>query len=80
MAGLLKRRIVHQAQGKSAAPLSEVALPPGSPQFAPSSIIQVFAPGTVGLSPMAPLITADGALVPATSAGAWDQLRAAGRT
>lgn len=79
MAGLLKRRIVHQAQGRTAAPLSEVALPPGSPQFAPSSLIEVFAPSTVGLSPLAPIVTADGALVPATSPGAWDQLRAAGR-
>lgn len=79
MAGLLKRRIVHHAQGRTAAPLTEVALPPGTPQFAPSSIIQVFAPSTVGLSPLAPMVTSDGALIPATSEGAWDQLRAAGR-
>jgi hypothetical protein len=77
---VLKKRIAHQAMGKTAAPLTEVALPPGTPEFAPSSQIIVWAPGTVGIGPLAPLLTADGALVPATAPGTWDQLVAAGRS
>lgn len=79
MPGLLKKRIVRQARGESAAPLAEVALPPGTAAFTPVQRIEVFAPGTVGLSPLAPMVTADGALVPATAPGTWDQLHAAGR-
>jgi hypothetical protein len=33
---------------------------------------------TLGMEDLAPLITADGALVPATSPGRWDQLALAG--
>lgn len=32
-----------------------------------------------GLSPLAPLIASDGAAIPATGPGQWDQLIAAGR-
>jgi hypothetical protein len=77
---LLKKRIAHQAQGKTAAPLTQVAVPPGTPEFSPASIIYLQAPGTVGLGPLAPMVTADGALVPATMPGGWDQLRQAGRS
>jgi hypothetical protein len=73
----LKKRIARQAG--SQAPLSPVAHNVPGPDFAPPQQILVWAPGTVGLEPMAPMITADGALVPATMPGAWDQLRAAGR-
>jgi hypothetical protein len=76
---LLKKRIAHQAMGKTAAPLAEVAMPPGTPGSSPASVIYLDAPGTVGLGPLAPMVTADGALVPATQPGGWDQLRAAGR-
>jgi hypothetical protein len=80
MASLLKKRIVRQAKtGGNLAPLAEVGLPPGAPTFSPSSIIYLSAPGTVGLGPMAPMVTADGALVPATMPGGWDQLRQVGR-
>jgi hypothetical protein len=80
MAGLLKRRIARQTteQGNMAT-LSEVAMPAGQAGAAPSSIIYLQAPGTVGLGPLAPLVTADGALIPATMPGGWDQLRAVGR-
>lgn len=80
MASLLKKRIARQTTNAgNLAPLSEVAMPPGAPQFWPSSIIYLQSPGTVGLGPTAPLVTADGALVPATMPGGWDQLRAVGR-
>lgn len=82
MAGhlMLKKRIARQAMtGGNPAPLAEVGLPPGAPQVAPSSILYVYAPSTVGLGPLAPIVTADGALIPATMPGGWDQLRAAGR-
>lgn len=77
---VLKKRIAHQAMGRTAAPLSEVALPPGTPDIAPSSQIIVWSPSTVGIGPLAPMVTADGALVPATAPGTWDQLHAAGRS
>ena len=32
-----------------------------------------------GITPLSPLITADGAMIPATGPGRWDQLAAAGR-
>lgn len=76
---VLKKRIAHHAMGLDTGPLAEVALPPGTPEVAPASIIYVQAPGTVGLGPLAPMLTADGALIPATQPGGWDQLRAAGR-
>lgn len=76
---VLKKRIAHQAMGKTAAPLTQVAMPAGTPDASPSSVIYIDAPGTVGLGPLAPMVTADGALVPATQPGGWDQLRAAGR-
>jgi hypothetical protein len=80
VASLLKKRIVRQTtQAGNMAPLSEVGLPPGAPSASPSSIIYVYAPSTVGLGPTSPIVTADGALIPATMPGGWDQLRAVGR-
>lgn len=49
--------------------------PAGMPSYQLS-----IAPGAgAGISPLAPLITADGAMIPATGPGGWDQLAAAGR-
>jgi hypothetical protein len=80
VASLLKKRIVRQTMtGGNQAALTEVGLPPGAPSMAPSSIIYVYAPSTVGLGPSSPIVTADGALIPATQPGGWDQLRAVGR-
>jgi hypothetical protein len=41
--------------------------------------MQVSTPGTVGLTPLSALVTSDGAMIPATGPGQWDQLVAAGR-
>ena len=40
----------------------------------------IITPGVgAGLSPLTSLVTSDGALIPATGPGGWDQLHAAGR-
>jgi hypothetical protein len=49
----------------------------GAADHAPHQLVMT--PGTVGLSPLSSLITSDGAAIPATGPGQWDQLHAAGR-
>jgi hypothetical protein len=52
----------------------------GAPLASPVSRIQIEPGVGVGLSPLSYLIAADGAPIPATGPGRWDQLVAAGRT
>lgn len=57
---------------------------PGTPMERPLAVV-VTAPdpsgqyATIAYSEAVPLYTADGAVVPGTPPGTWDQLRAAGR-
>jgi hypothetical protein len=46
----------------------------------PGNLVQIVPGVGAGLGPLSPLITSDGAEVPATGPGQWDQLIAAGRT
>lgn len=55
------------------------AAPPGTVMTMPLALVQITPAGTVGYQEMTPLITADGAPVPATTPGRWGQLIAAGR-
>jgi hypothetical protein len=60
------------------------ASPQGSPDVMPLALVTVYPqPGgqysTLGYQGLAPIFTADGAAVPATSPGRWAQLAMAGR-
>lgn len=59
------------------------ASPGGTPQEMPLQQVTVSYDGgpyvTLGSSELVPLVTADGAAVPATAPGRWGQLRQAGR-
>lgn len=80
----LHQRIKKQAANHSAAMSS--AHPAGGPQTVytmPLALVTVQPYNsnyvTLGMQDLAPIITADGAAVPATMPGRWDQLRQAGR-
>jgi hypothetical protein len=45
----------------------------------PGGLVQIVPGVGAGIGPLSPLITPDGAEVPATGPGQWDQLIAAGR-
>jgi len=83
-----RRKLVHRiaAQpGNTAAVMAGMhpAAPPGTPMYLPVQVVTVspFASGyvTLGAQDLAPLITADGAMVPAAGPGRWAQLAMAGR-
>jgi len=55
---------------------------PATPHVTPLSVVEVYPVSsgyvTLAASELMPIITADGAMVPATGPGQWDQLRLAG--
>jgi hypothetical protein len=55
--------------GLTVMPVAVVSVNPGIPGYA-----------TLAMSELTPIITADGAVIPATMPGRWDQLYQAGRT
>ena len=81
----LHQRIKGQAANHSAA--MGGAHPAGGPQTVyamPLSLVTVTPYDnnyvTLAMQELAPIFTADGAAIPATMPGRWDQLRQAGRT
>jgi hypothetical protein len=71
-------------QGSAAPVAGGAASPSGAPGVMPLAQVTVYPdPGggysTIAYTGLAPIYTADGAAVPATSPGRWAQLAAAGR-
>lgn len=67
--------VVKGSGGGAASPPSVQVMPLAQVLVTPAQSPYV----TVGMEDLAPIYTADGAMVPATSRGRWGQLRAAGR-
>ena len=84
---LLHHRIKAQAatnQGAMAGAHPAVSSAPETPHSTPLAVVLVQPYDsnyvTLGMQELAPIFTADGAAVPATMPGKWDQLALAGRT
>jgi hypothetical protein len=74
----LKARIARQGRHPHPArPVTGGAVP--GPSATPSHALAVMPGGGAGLTPLTPLITSDGAEIPAAGPGGWDQLNPAGR-
>jgi hypothetical protein len=80
---LLSHRIMAQAANhETAMGDAHPAAPPGTPMVMPVALVTVYPVDsnyvTLAMEDMAPLLTADGAMVPATGPGRWDQVALAG--
>jgi hypothetical protein len=76
---VLHRRIRRAGQGMPAAMGSyHPATTKDTPMVMPLALVTVTDQGLM-VEHMTPLITTDGAMIPATAPGAWGQLHAAGR-
>jgi hypothetical protein len=80
---LLSHRIMAQAVNhETAMGDAHPAAPPGTPMVMPLAAVTVHPSDsnyvTLAMQDLAPMLTADGAMVPATGPGAWDQVALAG--
>lgn len=80
---LLHHRIKGQAAHSQSALSGQHPAVPG-PMVLPLSVVSVYPSDsnyvTLAMQDLAPLTTADGAMVPVTAPGRWDQLALAGRS
>jgi hypothetical protein len=76
MSALKSRIATNHQRAPDLAPAGDGLALGGSP---PGALVTIEPGVGAGLGPLSPIIASDGAAIPATGPGRWDQLTAAGR-